>query len=61
MKEDSMQRRIYRVAVANEARSLLMDVFNECIDAYDERKRREAEIQAELRREREAGFSQVRV
>jgi hypothetical protein len=61
MKEDSMQRRIYRVAVANVASSLLMDVFNECIDAYDERKRREAEIQAELRREREAGFSQVRV
>jgi hypothetical protein len=61
MKEDSMQRRIYRVAVANEARSLLMDVFNECIDAYNERKRREAEIQAEIQREREAGFSQVRV
>ena len=61
MKEDSMQRRIYRVAVANVARSLLMDVFNECIGAYDERKRREAEIQAELQSEREAGFSQVRV
>ena len=49
------------ITVANVARSLLMDVFNECIDAYDERKRREAEIQAELQSEREAGFSQVRV
>ena len=59
MKEGSMQQRIYRVAVSKLAKSILMEVFNHCIDAHDERKRREEAIAARRKREAEANFAQV--
>jgi len=59
MKEGSMQQRIYHVAVEVLAKSILTDLFDYCIDAYDARKTREDSINAERRRRMEAGFQQV--
>jgi hypothetical protein len=59
MKEGSMQQRIYRVAVSKLAKSILMEVFNQGIDAHDERKRREEAIAARRKREAEVNFAQV--
>ena len=54
-----MQQRIYHVAVEVLAKSILTDMFDSCIDAYDARKTREDSIEAERRRRMEAGFQQV--
>ena len=59
MKEGSMQQRIYRVAVSKLAKSILMEVFNQGIDAHDERKRREEAIAARRKREADVNFAQV--
>ena len=60
MKKDSMQTKIYRVAVHKLALGVIMDVFNECIDEYDERKREEEAIETELKRQAAAAFRQPR-
>jgi len=60
MKEGSMQHRIYRVAAQQLAKSILMDVLNECIGAADERRRKEESLDAERRRREDAGFQQPR-
>ena len=60
MKKDSMQTKIYQVAVQKLALGVITDVFNQCIDEYDERKREEEAIETELKRQAAAAFRQPR-